>query len=339
MAEPFDFTPVSPDGRGGAQTRRTAPDGPWRRLRRDRPARLALGLLLALALFAFLGPLAVPYGYDAFLRGAENLPPLGLGAEEETRRAAGEFVFPHLLGTDRFGRDALVRLMMGTRVSLCVALTAGALVLVVGTTYGAVSGWRGGKTDLVMQRVAEVAASVPEVLVILLVSTALGDLFQSFAQGRPESALARTLLRVGPNLCAMLLAFGGLCWVSLSRVVRGEVLRLKEMEYITAVRALGASEGRILRRHLLPNCAGQIAVALCQQIPTAIFLESTLSFLGVGVSAPMTSLGSLIREALQSLYTYPYRLLFPTAVLGLLILSFQVLGDRLRDALDPRTAI
>ena len=339
MAEPFDFTPVPPAGRGGVQTLRTASDGPWRRLRRDKSARLALGLLAALFLFAFLGPLVVPYGYDAFLRGAENLPPLGFGAEEEALRAAGEFVFPHLLGTDRFGRDALARLMAGTRVSLCVALAAGALVLTVGTTYGAVSGWRGGKTDLVLQRVAEVVASVPEVLVILLASTALGDLFQSFAQEHPESELARALLRVGPNLCAMLLTFAGLYWVSLSRVVRGEVLRLKETEYVTAARALGASGRRIVLHHLLPNCAGQIAVTVCLQIPTAIFLESFLSFLGVGVTAPMTSLGALIQEALGALYTYPYRLIFPTAVLGLLILSFQVLGDRLRDALDPRTAI
>ncbi len=329
MAEFFDFTPVPPERRGKTRTHPAAPNGLWRRPWRDRPALAALGLLAALLLFAFVGPLFLPYGYDQFLRGAENLPPL----------SAGEGGFPHLLGTDRFGRDALVRLMAGTRVSLCVALAAGALVLTVGTTYGAVSGWRGGKTDLVLQRVAEVVVSVPEVLVILLVSTALGDLFQSFAQAHPESELARALLRIGPNLCAMLLAFAGLCWVSLSRVVRGEVLRLKELEYITAARALGASEGRILRRHLLPNCAGQIAVTVCQQIPTAIFLESTLSFLGVGVSAPMTSLGSLIREALNSLYTYPYRLIFPTAVLGLLILSFQVLGDRLRDALDPTTEL
>lgn len=329
MAESFDFTPVPPEGRGKTPIRPAVPSGLLRRLGRDRPALAALGLLLALVLFAFAGPLVLPYGYDQFQAGAENLPPLSAGAGGA----------PHLLGTDRFGRDALARLMVGTRVSLCVALAAGALVLLVGTAYGAVSGWRGGKTDLVMQRLAEIVASVPEVLVILLVSTALGDLFQSFAQERPESALARTLLRVGPNLCAMLLAFGGLCWVSLSRVVRGEVLRLRELEYITAARALGASEGRIVLRHLLPNCAGQIAVTICQQIPEAIFLESTLSFLGVGVSAPMTSLGSLIREALSSIYTYPYRLIFPTAVLGLLILSFQVLGDRLRDALDPRTAI
>ena len=141
---------------------------------------------------------------------------------------------------------------------------------------------------------------------------------------------------LGANLISMFIAFGLLYWVTMSRIIRGQILQLKQQEYVTAARALGASGPRIIKKHLLPNCIGQIVVTTCLQIPSAIFLESFLSFLGVGVSTPMTSLGSMASEALGGMTTYPYRLLFPALILSIMILSFNLVGDGLRDALDPK---
>ena len=225
--------------------------------------------------------------------------------------------------------------MVGTRVSMLVGLSAAALVLVIGALYGSISGYCGGRVDAVMQRVVEIIYSVPEVLVILLLSTVLGDALLSYANTH-TGLLARAIPLLGKNLISMFLAFGLLYWVTMSRIIRGQVLQLKGQEYVTAARALGASGARIIWRHLLPNCIGQIVVTTCLQIPSAIFLESFLSFLGVGVTTPMTSLGSMASEALEGLWSYPYRLVFPAVILSAMILSFNLVGDGLRDALDPR---
>ena len=385
----------------------------WRRFRGNRAALGALAVLLLLVLFAFVGPLVLPYGYAQFHAGAENLHPWhytlddqerlaaelarrsaasdpeaaveqalaeaeargealtavdlariraqarsaqdqgsasqaqvrrelgiqprlgGYSREELERKAAGEAVFPHLFGTDRYGRDILVRVMVGTRVSMLVGLSAAALVLVIGALYGAVSGYCGGRVDAVMQRIVEIIYAVPEVLVILLLSTVLGDALLAYANTHTD-LLARAIPVLGKNLISMFLSFGLLYWVTMSRIIRGQVLQLKGQEYVTAARALGASGARIIRRHLLPNCIGQIVVTTCLQIPSAIFLESFLSFLGVGVTTPMTSLGSMASEALEGLWSYPYRLVFPAVILSAMILSFNLVGDGLRDALDPR---
>ncbi len=296
----------------------------------------ALGVLAALVLFAFLGPALVPYGYDRMDKTAGNLPYLGYAPRERERMAAGERVFPHVLGTDALGRDTLARVMAGTRLSLLAGLCATFLVLAVGAVYGAISGYAGGRVDAVMMRLADLVSSVPEVLVVLLLVTFLKPALDGYALAHAGGALADWMTAAGPSLLAVFLAFGLMYWVGMSRVVRGQVLWLKEQEYITAARALGASPGRIIGRHLLPNCAGQIVVTACLQIPGAIFLESFLSFLGLGVAAPMTSLGSLTAEALGGIYTYPHRLIVPAAVLSVMLLCFNLLGDGLRDALDPR---
>lgn len=412
---PEDFRPAGaaekaaffPPGRGSSYWRDA-----WRRFRGNRAALGALAVLTFLVLFAFAGPLVVPYGYAQFHAGAENLHPWhytladqehleaeltrragaadpevaveqalseaeargealtavdlariraearaaaqgqaseaqvrrelgiqprlgGYSREELERKAAGEAVFPHLFGTDRYGRDILVRVMVGTRVSMLVGLSAAALVLVIGALYGSISGYCGGRVDAVMQRVVEIIYSVPEVLVILLLSTVLGDALLSYANTH-TGLLARAIPLLGKNLISMFLAFGLLYWVTMSRIIRGQVLQLKGQEYVTAARALGASGARIIWRHLLPNCIGQIVVTTCLQIPSAIFLESFLSFLGVGVTTPMTSLGSMASEALEGLWSYPYRLVFPAVILSAMILSFNLVGDGLRDALDPR---
>ena len=216
-------------------------------------------------------------------------------------------------------------------VGICAAL----LVLIIGALYGSISGYCGGKVDAVMQRIVELIYSVPEMLVVLLIATALKPILTNFVNtgSGPMKEFVNTM---GPNLISMFIAFGMLYWVTMSRIIRGQVLQLKQQEYVTAARALGASGGRIIRRHLLPNCIGQIVVTTCLQIPSAIFLESFLSYLGVGVSAPLPSLGSMATDALSGMYTYTYRLIIPSVILSVMILAFNLFGDGLRDALDPK---
>ena len=230
----------------------------------------------------------------------------------------------------------MVRTMVGTRVSMIVGVFAALLVLIIGAVYGSISGYCGGKVDVVMQRFVEIIYSIPEVLVILLISMVMNQQLMAFVNANRENALAKLVNLMGSNLIGMFIAFGLLYWVTMSRIIRGQIIQLKEQEYVTAARALGASGGRIIRRHLLPNCMGQIVVTTCLQIPSAIFLESFLSFLGVGVSAPLASLGSMCSDALGGLTTYPYRLFFPAVILSVMILSFNLFGDGLRDALDPK---
>lgn len=259
----------------------------------------------------------------------------GYSAAELERKAAGEKVFPHVFGTDMYGRDILVRVMYGARVSMSVGICAAILVLCIGATYGAVSGYCGGRVDAVMQRIVEVIYSVPEMLVVLLIATALKPILTEYVN-TGTGPLKSFVAVLGPNLISMFIAFGMLYWVTMSRIIRGQVLQLKQQEYVTAARALGASGGRIIRRHLIPNCIGQIVVTTCLQIPSAIFLESFLSYLGVGVSAPLPSLGSMATDALSGMYTYTYRLIVPSMVLSVMILAFNLFGDGLRDALDPK---
>lgn len=393
----------------------------WRRLKKNVVAMVALGVIIFLVLFAFVGPYLVPYGYDQFNKGAENLHPIhytledtqkldaelaarnsaggtksaeemiaeaeaeaaakgekltsvdiakikakakvaaqnaqkqneevdvnslrkelgikkhlfGYSTDELQRKANGEKVFPHVFGTDMYGRDILVRVMYGARVSMSVGICAAFLVLVIGATYGAISGYCGGKVDAVMQRIVEVIYAVPEMLVVLLIATALKPILTDYVN-TGSGPLKSFVSVLGPNLISMFIAFGMLYWVTMSRIIRGQVLQLKQQEYVTAARALGASGKRIILRHLIPNCIGQIVVTTCLQIPSAIFLESFLSYLGVGVSAPLPSLGSMATDALSGMYTYTYRLIVPSVILSIMILAFNLFGDGLRDALDPK---
>ena len=261
--------------------------------------------------------------------------PFGYSTKELQRKAAGETVFPHIFGTDDLGRDIMVRTMVGARMSIIVGVFAALLVLLIGSVYGSISGYCGGKVDTVMQRIVEMIYSIPEMLIILLISATLTPALSEF-QNSDSGPLQRLVTILGPNLISMFIAFACLYWVTMSRIIRGQILQLKEQEYVTAARALGASGGRIIKRHLLPNCIGQIVTTTFLQVPSAIFLESFLSFLGVGVSAPLTSLGSMCSDALSGIYTYPYRLIIPAIILSLLILCLNLFGDGLRDALDPR---
>ena len=259
----------------------------------------------------------------------------GYSNKELQKKAEGEKVFPHVFGTDDQGRDIMVRVMVGARVSIIVGVCAALLVLVIGALYGSISGYCGGMVDTVMQRIVEIIYSIPEMLIILLLSATLKPALEQF-QNSGDGILQSLVTLLGPNLISMFIAFGLLYWVTMSRIIRGQILQLKQQEYVTAARALGAKGGRIITKHLLPNCIGQIITTTFLQIPSAIFLESFLSFIGVGVSAPLTSLGSMCSEALSGLSTYPYRLFIPAFILSLMILALNLFGDGLRDALDPK---
>ncbi|MBR0156372.1 MAG: ABC transporter permease [Clostridia bacterium] len=244
-------------------------------------------------------------------------------------------VFPHVFGTNAQGEDLMAQCMYGARVSIIIGIFAALIVLVIGAIYGSISGFAGGAVDFVMMRVVDLIYSVPDVLIVLLLQVVLKDPLQKWFDSS-NLGFVKALGELGVGIVSIFITFALLYWVGMARLIRGQVLMLKKQEYVTAATALGAPTGRIIRRHLLPNCVGQLMISVCLQIPSAIFLESFLSFLGLGVSAPMPSLGSLCSDALGSLRLYPHRLLIPGIILSLLVLSLNLVGDGLRDALDPR---
>ncbi len=290
-----------------------------RRLKENKVAMVSIGFLIVVCIFAFIGPFLVKGDYTTQYRGDENLFPC----------------LRYPFGTDKLGRDLMVRTMYGTRVSLIVGIFASFIVLIIGTIYGAISGYFGGRVDAIMMRILDLIYSIPDVLVVILLSIGISQPMKSFVNSS-TSEFAKKIGVLGPALISIFIAFGLLYWVGMARIIRGQVLMLKKQEFVTAVEALGGSKKRIIRRHLFPNCIGQVIVMTAMQIPSAIFLESFLSFLGIGVSAPMTSLGALAADALGGIYSYAYRLIIPSLLLSLMILSLNLFADGLRDALDPR---
>lgn len=265
------------------------------------------------------------------------IPYTNTPAEGATALKTFKRVFPHVFGTDSSGRDIMARTMYGARVSIIIGVVAALIVLVIGSIYGAISGLAGGAVDFVMMRIVELIYSIPEVLIVLLLQVVLKDPLQAWFQAHSEtSAFVKAMSDLGAGIVSIFITFAVLYWVTMARIIRGQVLMLKKQEYVTAATALGASNGRIIRKHLLPNCIGPLVITTCLQIPSAIFLESFLSFLGLGVSAPMASLGSLCSDALQTIQLYPYRLIFPAVILTIIVLTLNLVGDGLRDALDPR---
>ena len=289
----------------------------WQRLRTNKIAMVALVISVLLALFAFIGPILSPFTYDQQIRGDEAMWPC----------------FKHPFGTDRLGRDILVRCMVGARISMIVGLVSAVIVMIVGSIYGAISGLIGGKVDIVMMRIVDIIYSVPEILLIVVIKMVISDPLDALIANVP---LFHGLQKIGSGLIAIFIVYGCLYWVGMARIVRGQILQLKNLEYVTAARALGCSKARMIREHLLPNCIGQLVATVMLQIPSAIFTEAFLSYLGIGVSAPMASLGSLTSEALNGITSYPYRVIFPAVLISLIILSFNLFGDGLRDALDPK---
>ena len=239
-----------------------------------------------------------------------------------------EYRFPHIFGTDEQCRDYFVRVIYGTRVSLAVGFFASIIVLIIGMIYGSISGYFGGKVDLIMMRIVDIIYSLPDMLIIILLSVVLNETLD-FESGT-------ILAKLGTSMVSLFIVFGLLYWVGMARLIRGQILSIKENEYILAAQSIGASSGRIIRKHILPNCLSVIIISTALQIPSAIFTESYLSFIGLGVKAPMPSLGSLANAAREGLQSYPYKLVFPALMICLIVLSLNLLGDGLRDAFDPK---
>lgn len=303
-----------------------------RRFRKNKIAMASAVMIVIIMFFSFVVPSFYPYSYEQQIRYSENLAPMEYSESEQARIDAGEKVFPHICGTDKLGRDYAVRLMLGTRISLLVGIVASFLILLIGSTYGAVSAFFGGWVDMVMMRITDIIYTIPDILLIILISFALEAPLKKLAD-MPGFAWMRAL---GSNMISIFIVFALLYWVGMARIVRSQVLALKESEYVTAARALGASSSRIIKKHLLTNCIGTLIVTTTLQIPSSIFTESFMSFLGIGVAVPLPSLGSLATDALKGLNTFPYLLFFPALLISLTILSFNLLGDGLRDAFDPK---
>ncbi len=309
-------------------------------MRRLRKNPLAMGSIVVLALIIVIilvAPSIVPYTYDQSMmvdgirdRGAINLGMMEYSeAELEYMEETGEKIFPHIFGTDSLGRDYFIRVIYGTRVSLSVGVVAAIMVLIIGLIYGAIAGYFGGVVDLVMMRIVDIIYSLPDMLLIILLSVVLGDTLEPLIQGT-------VLSKLGSNMISMFIVFALLYWVSMARLIRGQVLSIKNNEYVLAARCIGTPNRKILTKHILPNCLSVIIVTTALQVPSAIFTESYLSFLGLGVSVPMTSLGSLANEARAGLQTYPHRLIIPAIVICLIVLALNLLGDGLRDAFDSK---
>ncbi len=299
-----------------------------RRLSRNRIAMICIFVIVLIALIAFIAPNFYPYSYTRQDVTAKYLRPFEYSAREQARIDRGEKIFPHIMGTDVLGRDYAIRVIYGTRISLLVGLVSAVIVIIIGILYGSVSGYFGGRTDLIMMRIVDIIYSLPDVLIVILLSVAIKEWV--------SSSKSELVVKMGAGMVSIFIVFGLLYWVGMARQVRGQVLSIKEQEYVLASRAIGARPARIIRKHMIPNCISVIIITAAMQIPSAIFTESFLSFLGMGVSIPMPSLGSLASDARGGLVSYPYLLLFPALSIFLIVLSFNLLGNGLRDAFDPK---
>ena len=270
----------------------------WRRLKRNRLAIAAGGIIILILVLAVAGPWLTPY------------TPFGqvLDRQYQTPSFSG-FWF----GTDEFGRSMFDRVWVGTRVSLYIAALATAMDIGVGMFYGAISAYYGGKLDNVMQRLVEILVGIPILVVAVLI-----------------------MLVLKPGILSLSIAIGVTGWTSTARLIRGQVLRLKEQEFFLASRSLGAGTSRLIAKHLIPNVFYIVIIALMYTVPTAVFFEAFLSFIGLGIQPPNASLGALINDGAHQMRYYPYLLIFPAAVLVLITINFRLLGDGLRDALDPK---
>lgn len=271
----------------------------WRRLKKNKVATFSLILLILIAILSVVGPwLRSQFGINAIKHSTMNLKPNSV----------------HWFGTDNLGRDLWVRTWYGTRVSIFIGIAGAAMEMVIGVIYGAISGYFGGAVDDVMMRIVEILNSIPYLIVVLLIVLIFGN----------------------KGIFPLILAMGITGWVGMARLVRGQVLAIKEQEYVLAARALGSKPWSIITKHLLPNTVGVMIVDVTFAVPSYIFAESFLSYIGLGVQSPNTSLGSLCASANSNLMFYPFQLFWPSLVISLIMLTFNLLGDGLNDALDPK---
>jgi oligopeptide transport system permease protein len=271
----------------------------WLRLRKNRLAIIGLGVLLACIILALLTPLIAPYTYDA--------QDLDLGATPPSP--------DHWLGTDIFGRDMLTQILYGGRISLAVGFIATAVALLIGITWGAIAGYAGGRVDAVMMRLVDILYALPFMIFIILLMVVFGR-----------------------NLLLLFVAIGAVEWLTMARIMRGQVQSLRQQEFVEAAISLGLSPATIIRRHLVPNALGPIIVYTTLTIPSVMLLEAFLSFLGLGVQPPQTSWGLLISYGAETMEEYPWLLIFPGLALTITLFSLNFLGDGLRDALDVRSS-
>lgn len=271
----------------------------WLRLKKNRLAVLGGLLLLLIALFCLLGPAFSPYGYE----------------EDDIMTGAVAPSAAHWMGTDYNGRDLCTRVMVGGRVSFAVGLSATAVSLLIGVLYGAIAGYLGGRTDVLMMRIVDILYALPFTIFVILLLTLFGR-----------------------NFVLLFLAIGAVEWLTMARIVRAQVMALKKQEFIEACVAIGMPRRRIILRHLVPNCLGPVVVYVTLTVPSVMLLEAFLSFLGLGVQPPMSSWGILIGDGAKAMEVAPWQLLFPGLFFSLTLFSLNALGDGLRDALDVRGA-
>lgn len=299
------FTPLSADEKKFEQVIRPSVGywkDAWKRLKSNKVAIASLVVVILCILAAIIVPFVSPYTYDGNDLAHTNVNPGG----------------GHIFGTDALGRDLFVRVMYGARYSLLIGVAAAIINLVIGVLYGGVAGFLGGKVDNIMMRIVDILYSIPTIIYVILLMA-----FFSSKDG-------------GSGVWNIIIALSISYWVGMARIVRGDILQLKEQDFVLAAKSLGASKTRILIRHLIPNCISSIIVTMTLLIPEAIFTEAFLSFLGLGINAPLASLGTLCNDAMKAIYVHPYQLFFPAAAICIIILSFNLLGDGLTEALDPK---
>ncbi|KAF0339602.1 ABC transporter permease [Pediococcus acidilactici] len=294
-----------------------------RRLKKNKAALISLWILIIIAVISILSLWLSPSNPNEQNLNYSNLPPKWPGVDlpglngylngQNKYAGMGKNVY-YLLGTDYLGRDLLSRVMVGTRVSLFIGIVATFFDLTIGVFYGIISGWRGGMTDTLMQRVIEIISSVPNLVVVIL-------MLQVFK----------------PGMTSIILAIALTGWVTMARLIRAQTLQLKDQEFVLAARTLGESSVKIAFKHLIPNLSSIIIIQTMFTIPTAIFFEAFLSYIGIGLPAPTASLGTLLSDGQKNLQVLPYQLLCPAIVIVVLMLAFNLLADGLRDAFDPRS--
>ncbi|WP_277586079.1 oligopeptide ABC transporter permease [Psychrobacillus antarcticus] len=299
----------------------------WLRIRKNKAAIVSMFILAFIIIMAFVGPLISPHDAETQTITHANLPPKipgfeKLGIMDGVGTLAGKEVDLYEMkkvdtyywfGTDGLGRDMFSRVWEGTQISLFIAFVAALIDMVIGVAYGGISGYYGGRVDDIMQRIVEILYGIPTLVIVILM-----------------------LSFMDPGITAIIIAITITGWIGMSRIVRGQVLKFKNQEFVLASRTLGASNNRIITKHILPNILGIIIINTMFTIPTAIFFEAFLSFIGLGLQPPDASLGTLINDGYKLVQFQPHILLFPSIIISLLMIAFNLLGDGLRDALDPK---